>query len=74
MEKEKVIQQLAGKRLNDASNKGTAPVCNHRKLKLGEYEYMKDKVEDLEKKLRLILSELTSSDESLSSKIGRIED
>ena len=46
MEKERVIQQLANKRLNDSSSK-IAPVCNHKKLKLGEYEYLKDKVEDM---------------------------
>jgi hypothetical protein len=42
---------------------GMVPACNHKKLKLGEYEYLKDRVSDLEAKLKLVLNEVGNGDE-----------
>ena len=49
------------------------PACNHKKLKLGEYEYLKDRVSDLEAKLKLVLNEFGNGDEEVSMRLSRLE-
>lgn len=65
---------LGHRKINDISNKGIGSTCNHKKLKLGEYQYLKDRVCDLENKLQVVLSQVEGSDEEVINKIAKMED
>ena len=73
MEKEKVIQQLVLSMRKNGDMGLKAVTCNHKKLKLGEYQYLKDKVEDMERKVNVVVDEVGGKEVNVCKRLDMVE-